>query len=164
MPSLPFLIFRLLIHFPSPSLFLPCRAIQGDRDDHNVVEGSDDESETGGGGGGGGGGSNETILTTATTTVAVEGRKIHTLSEGMNYFSGSSWESLRREGFGGASEDSVGAEGEGGTNGVGGGGWVWVRRAGLLAGLGTLCKEHAITSLAVCAAWDVIRHRKHVRR
>ncbi|XP_050688360.1 protein O-mannosyl-transferase TMTC1-like [Eriocheir sinensis] len=47
---------------------------------------------------------------------------------------------------------------------MGGGACLWVRRAGLLAGLGTLCKEHAITSLAVCAAWDVIRHRKHVRR
>ncbi|XP_042241170.1 protein O-mannosyl-transferase TMTC2-like, partial [Homarus americanus] len=52
------------------------------------------------------------------------------------------------------------------TGGGGGrkGGWAWLRRAGVLAGAGTLCKEHALTSLLVCAAWDVILHRKHVRR
>ncbi|XP_068215723.1 LOW QUALITY PROTEIN: protein O-mannosyl-transferase TMTC1-like [Palaemon carinicauda] len=43
-------------------------------------------------------------------------------------------------------------------------GTVWVRRAGILAAAGTLCKENALTSLAVCAAWDLILHRKHVRR
>ncbi|XP_066950018.1 protein O-mannosyl-transferase TMTC1-like isoform X3 [Macrobrachium rosenbergii] len=43
-------------------------------------------------------------------------------------------------------------------------GMVWVRRAGILAAAGTLCKENAVTSLAVCAAWDLILHRKHVRR
>ena len=138
--------------------FSPClsRAVQGDRDDHNDVEGSDDESETGGAGGG----SNETPA-----TPGGEGRTLHAYPEGGNCWSGSVWETLRREGPGGATEESVGAEGDaGGVGGVGGCGWVWVRRAGLLAGLGTLCKEHAITSLAVCAAWDVIRHRKHVRR
>ncbi|XP_063883002.1 protein O-mannosyl-transferase TMTC1-like [Scylla paramamosain] len=132
------------------------RAIQGDRDDHNDVEGSDDEPETTGVGGGGGG--------SDTTTTGGDGRKIHTLSEGSTYCSGSPWETLRREGSLGGAEESVGVEGDGAMSGVGGGGWVWVRRAGLLAALGTLCKEHAITSLAVCAAWDVIRHRKHVRR
>ncbi|XP_069164963.1 protein O-mannosyl-transferase TMTC1-like [Procambarus clarkii] len=35
---------------------------------------------------------------------------------------------------------------------------------GVLAGVGTLCKEHALTSLLVCAAWDLILHRKHLRR
>lgn len=70
-----------------------------------------------------------------------------------------------REVTGGAAEEPGGVElDRGNGGGVGGGAWVWVRRAGVLAGVGTLCKEHAITSLAVCAAWDVIRHRKHVRR
>lgn len=70
-----------------------------------------------------------------------------------------------KEVTGGVAEEPGGLEVDrGGGGSIGGGACLWVRRAGLLAALGTLCKEHAITSLAVCAAWDVIRHRKHVRR
>ncbi|XP_066948816.1 protein O-mannosyl-transferase TMTC1-like [Macrobrachium rosenbergii] len=41
---------------------------------------------------------------------------------------------------------------------------LWVGLTGLVAAVGTLCKELAITSLAVCAAWDAICHRKHLKK
>ncbi|CAL4062760.1 unnamed protein product [Meganyctiphanes norvegica] len=34
----------------------------------------------------------------------------------------------------------------------------------VLVAVGTLCKETALTGIAVCAAWDIICHRKHIRR
>ncbi|XP_037781150.1 protein O-mannosyl-transferase TMTC1-like [Penaeus monodon] len=89
-------------------------------------------------------------------------------AEGAGGEGGGAWESKRSfiptgsENGWGWGGDGVGvAGGGGGDGGRRGRGYAW--RAGVLAGAGTLCKEHALTTLAVCAAWDVIRHRKHVR-
>ncbi|XP_071548678.1 protein O-mannosyl-transferase TMTC1-like [Panulirus ornatus] len=80
-----------------------------------------------------------------------------------------------RKGVSGRLSDGIGMEGEKGRGEIGaeiggraaggeGGGGEWLRRTGVLAGVGTLCKEQAITALVVCAAWEVIWHRKHMRR
>nr|XP_027235620.1 LOW QUALITY PROTEIN: transmembrane and TPR repeat-containing protein 1-like [Penaeus vannamei] len=87
-------------------------------------------------------------------------------AEGAAGEAGGGWESKRSFApMGGESGWGWGGAGRRRRGGGGGGGtaYAWVRRAGVLAGAGTLCKEHALTTLAVCAAWDVIRHRKHVR-
>ncbi|XP_076053492.1 protein O-mannosyl-transferase TMTC1-like [Oratosquilla oratoria] len=42
--------------------------------------------------------------------------------------------------------------------------WRHVRRAAVIAALGMLAKEHAITAVGLCAAWDLICHRGHVVR
>ena len=39
--------------------------------------------------------------------------------------------------------------------------WAW--EVGAWAAAGTLCKEHAVTCLAVCAAWDAVRHRRALK-
>ncbi|XP_071526882.1 protein O-mannosyl-transferase TMTC1-like [Panulirus ornatus] len=95
------------------------------------------------------------------------------LVEGGGSVGGACWDSGRRVLPGILHEDTGGGEvraegteegGGGGRRGGGRGGWMWVHRAGVLAGVGTLCKEHGLTALLVCAAWDLIRHRRQVRQ
>lgn len=99
-----------------------------------------------------------------------EGRKVVPVLEerggGGSSSGGSCLEGNRKE-IPGLLQDGIGAAGgrkDGGrvTRGAGGG-RVWLGQAGVLAGVGTLCKEQALTALVVCVAWDVILHRKHVR-
>ncbi|KAK8725792.1 hypothetical protein OTU49_010486 [Cherax quadricarinatus] len=74
------------------------------------------------------------------------------------------WSATRRRMTGIVPEGiGVGEEDEG-RRGGGGGEWVLVGRTGVLAGVGTMCKEHALTVLLVCAAWDIILHRRSLCR
>nr|XP_053631395.1 protein O-mannosyl-transferase TMTC1-like [Cherax quadricarinatus] len=117
------------------SIFSYHSAIETDRVNPNYEDGIDDEGESAGEGGGG------------------EGRSL-----------GSGWENTRRE-IPGIVREGIGDGGEGEREGgEGNKEWVWVQRAGMVTGVGTLCKEPALTALLACAAWDVILHRKHVRR
>ncbi|XP_069157258.1 protein O-mannosyl-transferase TMTC1 [Procambarus clarkii] len=82
----------------------------------------------------------------------------------------SSWNASRR-GAHGIVPEGIGVTGEGNTtfdgkegDREGKGSLLWVGRTGMVAGLGTLCKEHALTALLVCVAWDLTLHTSHLSR
>lgn len=125
----------------------PTRAIERESDDPSEDTGSEDEGLVSG-------------------EAPWEGKRPQSFSESTSAFSnGISCDANRREGPGilreGLGVEDGGREDEGRGSGVA---LAWLRRTGVLAGVGTLCKEHALSALAVCAAWDIIVHRKHVWR
>nr|XP_045585958.1 protein O-mannosyl-transferase TMTC1-like [Procambarus clarkii] len=92
-------------------------------------------------------------------TGGVEGRRGGSISaEAGNRSCGFLVDSSRRDGTRLLKEE-IGGGGGGGDEE-----WVWMVRVGVLTGVGTLCKEHAITALLACGAWDLILHRKHISR